>query len=72
MEPINISNIVKTDNLIYINNETIISFINTAQNGDIFISSKFVWDIKNKLINNNCKYYIKLSGPNTSIKSDNF
>jgi hypothetical protein len=47
-----------------------IIFTNEYQNGDIYISSQFIIDIKNK-INKDIKYYIKLSG-NYSINPANF
>jgi hypothetical protein len=47
-----------------------IIFVNEGGNGDIYISSEFVIDIKRK-INSNIKYYILLSGTK-AINSENF
>ena len=47
-----------------------IIFTNEYQNGDIYISSQFIIDIKKKT-NKDIKYYIKLSG-NNSINPENF
>ena len=47
-----------------IDSNTIIRFVNQVQNGDIFMSSKFIIDIKNKLKDNLIIYYIKLTGDN--------
>lgn len=50
-----------------INNNTIIRFVNLHQNGDIFISSKFILDITKKLKDNLILYYIKLTGENAIV-----
>jgi len=47
-----------------------ICFTNLYQNGDIYISSQFIIDIKNKL-KNDIKYYINFSG-NNKINPENF
>ena len=47
-----------------------IVFTNLFQNGDLYISSQFIIDIKNK-VNNDIKYYVKLSGSN-NINPENF
>jgi hypothetical protein len=49
-----------------------ISFVNECQNGDIFISSKFIIDITNKMKDIEIKYYLRLNGPNRSISKKNF
>jgi len=51
---------------------TKINFVNECQNGDIFISSKFIIDIKNKMKDAEINYYIRLNGPNRSINRENF
>jgi hypothetical protein len=69
---LSLANNVKNGEIIEITDDMSIYFADCAQHGDIFISSKFVIDIKQKLNKNICKYLIRLTGPNISIKSSKF